>query len=93
MRENSNQGTDHGHGNVMWFLGGEIRGGQVYGQWPGVEPSQLYEGRDLAITTDFRDAIAPLLTQHLGLAVSDLHAVFPGYTVQTQIPLVRTTSA
>jgi uncharacterized protein (DUF1501 family) len=53
-RENGNRGTDHGHANVMFVMGGPVRGGKVYGQWPGLDFSQLYEGRDLALTTDFR---------------------------------------
>ncbi|MBR8826309.1 MAG: DUF1501 domain-containing protein [Gomphosphaeria aponina SAG 52.96 = DSM 107014] len=81
--ENGNNGTDHGHGNVMWVLGGGIRGTQVYGAWPGLAESQLYESRDLAITTDFRDAIAPVLTQHLQISPAQLSQVFPGYTFQT----------
>ena len=88
VAENGTQGTDHGHGNVLWVLGGNIQGGRVYGQWPGLEPSQRFQGRDLAVTTDFRDAIAPLLTQHLGLSSAGLAQVFPGHTPQTTIPLV-----
>lgn len=80
VRENGNRGTDHGHGNVMWVLGGNVRGGKVYGDWRTLEESQLHEGRDLPVTTDFRDAIAPILTQHLNIPSSALSAVFPGYT-------------
>ena len=65
-QENGNSGTDHGHGNVMMVLGGPVRGGKVYGQWPGLEPEQLYERRDLAVTTDFRDVLGELVTGHLG---------------------------
>jgi uncharacterized protein (DUF1501 family) len=57
VKENGNQGTDHGHGNVMWLLGGGIRGGKVYGKWAGLEATQRYQGRDLAVTTDFRDVL------------------------------------
>jgi uncharacterized protein (DUF1501 family) len=88
VQENGNRGTDHGHGNVMWVLGGNIRGKQVYGNWPGLDPAQLHEGRDLAITTDFRDAIAPLLTQQMGLNPEQLAQVFPGHTVKQALRLL-----
>jgi uncharacterized protein (DUF1501 family) len=61
----------------MWLMGGAIRGGQVYGQFPGLQTNQLYEGRDLAITTDFRDVILPILEQHLKLKDAHLAQVFP----------------
>ncbi len=77
--ENGNGGTDHGHGNVIWVLGGAIRGGKVYGEWPGLAQSQLYQGRDLAIATDFRDAIASLLVQQMQIEASNLTQIFPGY--------------
>ena len=89
VQENGNRGTDHGHGNVLWVLGGQIQGGQVYGPWPGLESAQRYQGRDLAVTTDFRAVIASVLTRHLGLTTADLTQIFPGYTLQTQIPLVK----
>jgi uncharacterized protein (DUF1501 family) len=76
-RENGNRGTDHGHANVMLLLGGGVRGGRVYGAWPGLAPDRLYEGRDLAVTTDFRDVFAEVLTTRMG--VTNLAAVFPGY--------------
>jgi uncharacterized protein (DUF1501 family) len=75
-RENGNRGTDHGHANAMFALGGGVRGGKVYGDWPGLGEDQLYEGRDLALTTDFRDVFAEALERHLG--VEDGNAVFPG---------------
>lgn len=77
-RENGNRGTDHGHANVMLVFGGGIRGGRVYGEWPGLATEQLYEGRDLALTTDFRDVLGELVAGHLGCR--NLEAVFPGYT-------------
>ena len=77
VRENGNRGTDHGHGNVMMVLGGGVRGGKVYARWPGLDASHLYESRDLAVTTDFRDVFGELLVRQLG--VPDLSAVFPGY--------------
>ncbi len=77
MKENGNRGTDHGHANVMFVMGGAVRGGKVYGDWPGLEQEQLYEGRDLNLTTDFRDVLGELVTAHLGNR--DLKHVFPGY--------------
>jgi uncharacterized protein (DUF1501 family) len=81
-RENGNRGTDHGHANVMLLIGGGVRGGRVYGRWPGLAPDRLYEGRDLAVTTDFRDVFAEILAKRLG--VTDLSAVFPGYACDPQ---------
>lgn len=76
-RENGNRGTDHGHANVMFVLGGPVRGGRVYGRWPGLEMSQLYEGRDLALTTDFRRVLGECVYRHVGNR--DLAAIFPGF--------------
>jgi len=76
-RENGNRGTDHGHANVMFVLGGPVRGGRVYGRWPGLDPAQLNEGRDLALTTDFRRVVGEAVSLHLGN--SHLHTVFPGF--------------
>jgi uncharacterized protein (DUF1501 family) len=76
-RENGNAGTDHGHGNVMWVMGGPVAGGKVYGQWPGLSEHQLHEDRDLAVTTDFRTVVGSVLTDHLGLNPSALANVFP----------------
>lgn len=77
-RENGSRGTDHGHANVMFVLGGAVRGGRVYGDWPGLAPEQLYEGRDLKLTTDFRTVLAELVVHRLGNR--DLAAVFPGFS-------------
>jgi uncharacterized protein (DUF1501 family) len=76
-RENGNRGTDHGHANVMFVMGGDIRGGKVYGDWPGLADEQLYEGRDLNLTTDFRDVLGELVAKHLGNP--NLKSVFPGF--------------
>ena len=76
-RENGNRGTDHGHANVMFILGGPVRGGRVYGRWPGLDPSQLNEGRDLALTTDFRRVLGEAVARHLGNL--NLNVVFPGF--------------
>ena len=79
VRENGNRGTDHGHANAMFVLGNSVRGGKVYGQWPGLKSDQLYEGRDLALTTDFRDVFGEIATRHLGS--TDAKTVFPSYTL------------
>jgi len=76
--ENGNRGTDHGHANCMFVMGGPVNGGKVYGKWPGLEKEQLYEGRDLALTTDFRDVLGELVSRHLGNP--SLGSVFPGYS-------------
>jgi uncharacterized protein (DUF1501 family) len=79
-RENGNRGTDHGHANVMFVLGGPVKGGKVYGRWPGLNQSQLYEGRDLALTTDFRQVIGEAVARHMGN--KNLAEVFLGYDNQ-----------
>lgn len=76
-KENGNGGTDHGHGNVMWVLGGGVNGGKVYGQWPGISDSTLNEGRDLAITTDFRWVLAQTAERHMRLGDKALAQIFP----------------
>lgn len=78
-RENGSRGTDHGHGNAMLVLGSSVKGGKVYGDWKGLKPDQLNEGRDLAVTTDFRDVFAEAASKHLGC--TDLAKLFPRYTV------------
>jgi uncharacterized protein (DUF1501 family) len=78
-RENGNRGTDHGHANCMFVLGGPVKGGKVYGQWPGLKPDDLNEGRDLALTTDFRDVFAEVAVRHLGAQRPE--SIFPGFTV------------
>jgi uncharacterized protein (DUF1501 family) len=79
-KENGNRGTDHGHANVMFALGGDVAGGKVYGKWPGLEAEQLYQQRDLAVTTDFRDVLATVVQHHTGNA--DLAKIFPGHAAQ-----------
>ena len=78
-RENGNGGTDHGHANFMFVSGGPVKGGKIYGKWPGLAREQLNEDRDLALTTDFRDVLAELLVGHLGCEKPD--AIFPGYRI------------
>jgi uncharacterized protein (DUF1501 family) len=83
VRENGNRGTDHGHANAMFVLGNSVRGGRVYGEWPGLKSDQLYEGRDLALTTDFRNVFGEVATKHLGNL--NMQTVFPGFaTSQTK---------
>jgi len=77
VRQNGNGGTDHGHAGSMFVIGGSVRGGKVHGAWPGLEREQLYEGRDLALTTDFRAVFSDVLGKHLG--AKNLAPVFPGY--------------
>jgi len=85
VRENGNRGTDHGHAGVSFVMGGPVRGGTLHGRWPGLAQDQLYEGRDLAMTTDFRDLLGEILTRHMG--VRDLRAVFPGHELkETRYP-------
>ena len=79
VAENGNRGTDHGHANAMFVVGGSVNGGKVYGRWPGLAPAQRHDGRDLAVTTDFRDVFAEIAVRHLG--VRDARAVFPGYAI------------
>ena len=88
VKENGNRGTDHGHGNAMLILGGNVKGGKVYGKWPGLERDQLWQGRDLAVTTDFRDVFAELVSGHLG--AKNLARIFPGYTYKQQLGFLRT---
>jgi len=80
-RENGNRGTDHGHANVMFVLGGPVKGGKVYGRWPGLDQSLLYDGRDLAVTTDFRRVLGEAVDRHVGN--HSLNQVFPGFDNQT----------
>ena len=85
--ENGAGGTDHGHGSMMMVLGGPVEGGKIYGQWPGLQKEQLFEGRDLAVTTDFRTVLSDLVRGHLGQ--SDLSSVFPGFNPGAPLGLLR----
>ena len=80
VNQNGNGGTDHGHGNAMLVMGGGIKGGKVYGKWPGLSNDRRFEGRDLAITTDFRDVFGEIVVRHLGL--KNPQGIFPGYQSQ-----------
>ena len=85
-RENGNRGTDHGHANVMLAMGGKIRGGKVYGRWPGLAPEVLYEGRDLALTTDFRTVCSEVVSRHL--EQKNLSRIFPNFRPATPLGLL-----
>jgi len=76
-RENGNRGTDHGHAGALFVIGGDVKGGKVHGKWPGLEQEQLYEGRDLALTTDFRSVFSEVTARHLG--ATKLEKIFPGF--------------
>jgi uncharacterized protein (DUF1501 family) len=77
-RQNGNGGTDHGHATALFVIGGNVHGGKkVFGRWPGLEPEQLNEGRDLALTTDFRSVFSEVVSKHLG--AQRLDAIFPGF--------------
>lgn len=87
FKENGDGGTDHGHGNAMWVMGGGVKGGVIQGQWPGLDTDSLYEQRDLAVTTDFRTVISEVLKQHMLLNSDQLTSVFP-LIPQAPSPLV-----
>jgi uncharacterized protein (DUF1501 family) len=86
-QENGDAGTDHGHGSVMMVAGGPVAGGKIYGPWPGLEREQLYEGRDLPVTTDFRQVLGELVGGRLGQ--TNLDAVFPGYKMAPPLGVLR----
>ena len=77
-RENGNRGTDHGHGNYMFVMGGAVKGGKVYGRWPGLAPDRLNQDRDLKVTTDYRTVLSEILGRHLG--IGNFSNVFPDFT-------------
>lgn len=77
IKQNGSGGTDHGHASALFVMGGPVKGGKVYGKWPGLAQEQLFEGRDLALTTDFRNVFAEVLTKHMGTA--NTAKVFPGW--------------
>ena len=80
VSENGNRGTDHGHGNAMLVIGGPVHGGRVYGKWPGLAVDQRFEGRDLAVTTDFRDVFGEVVVRHMG--ITDPRPIFPSYEIK-----------
>jgi len=88
VAENGNGGTDHGHGNAMMVIGGTVRGG-VHGKWPGLTDAHRFEGRDLAVTTDFRDVFGEIVAMHMGASHESLSRVFPGYAVASTPGVIR----
>jgi uncharacterized protein (DUF1501 family) len=91
VRQNGNAGTDHGHGNVMWLMGGRVAGGKVHGRWPGLDAGSLHDGRDLAVTTDFRQVLAEVCERHFRLPQDSLAQIFPGFdwNVSERIGVMR----
>jgi uncharacterized protein (DUF1501 family) len=87
VRENSNRGTDHGHGNAMFVMGGNVNGGRVYGSWPGLSNQQLYQGDDLAVTTDYRTVLAEIISKRAGNP--NISTVFPGLNYAGPMGIVR----
>jgi uncharacterized protein (DUF1501 family) len=87
VAENGSRGTDHGHGNAMFVIGGNVRGGEVYGKWPGLGVNDRYDGRDLAVTTDFRVVFNEVLSKHLVMKPSALQQVFPGFAQTRSLTL------
>jgi uncharacterized protein (DUF1501 family) len=85
--ENGNGGTDHGHGSMMMVLGGPVQGGKVHGKWPGLEKEQLFEGRDLAVTTDYRAVLSELIVGHLGQ--KNIGSIFPGFQMGDPLGLLK----
>ncbi|CAN5236780.1 DUF1501 domain-containing protein [soil metagenome] len=85
VKENGNGGTDHGHGNVMWLLGGGVNGGKVYGRFGGLKQNELYEDRDLPATTDFRSVLSAVLADQMHLPKNALANVFPGFQASGKV--------
>ncbi len=81
VHQNGNRGTDHGHGTCFFVMGGSIKGGKVYGDWPTLAPDKLFQNRDLAVTTDYRDVFAEVATQHLRVPLTAMPQVFPKYAI------------
>jgi uncharacterized protein (DUF1501 family) len=81
VHENGNRGTDHGHGTCFFVMGGPIKGGKVYGDWPTLAPDKLFQNRDLPVTTDFREVFGEIVSRHFGVPMSDMPALFPQYSV------------
>jgi uncharacterized protein (DUF1501 family) len=87
VRQNGTLGTDHGHGSVAFVLGGRVNGGKIHGRWPGLDDDRLFEGRDLAVTTDLRAVLAAVARAQLG--ATDVPRLFPGYAGPVLPGLVR----
>jgi uncharacterized protein (DUF1501 family) len=90
VAQNGNGGTDHGYGNVMWLMGGNVNGGKVHGDWAGLDDSQLHDGRDVPVTTDYRTVLAQVCERHLLLPDAKLSGVFPAMPRQGKpVHLIR----
>lgn len=89
LYENGDDGTEHGYGNRMLVLGGNVVGG-FHGNWPGLAPGQLTDGTDLAVTTDYRQVLSEILTERMGN--TQLDTIFPGYTGYTPLGVVNGTA-
>jgi uncharacterized protein (DUF1501 family) len=88
VAENGNRGTEHGHGNAMMLIGGPVKGGRVYGRWPGLTPNERHDGRDLAVTTDFRDVFSEVVAGHLGAGPEAMARIIPGFSRARPLGLV-----
>ena len=86
VKANKNEGTDHGYGNVMWVLGGNIKGGNIYGKWPGLANDQLNKGVDLDITTDYRTVLSEILSKRMGQ--KDISSVFPKFNYKNPLGII-----
>jgi len=84
VHQNGNRGTDHGHGTCFFTMGGSIKGGKVYGDWPTLAPDKLFQNRDLAVTTDFRDVFAEISAKHFNVPMADMAKMFPRYNIDTK---------
>jgi uncharacterized protein (DUF1501 family) len=84
VHQNGNRGTDHGHGTCFFALGGPVKGGKVYGDWPTLAPDKLFQDRDVAVTTDFRDVFGEITTRHFGVGMQAMPQLFPHYAVDSQ---------
>jgi uncharacterized protein (DUF1501 family) len=84
VHQNGNRGTDHGHGTCFFAMGGSIKGGKVYGDWPTLAPDKLFQGRDLPVTTDFREVFGEIVSRHFNVPMADMPTLFPQYAVDAQ---------
>jgi uncharacterized protein (DUF1501 family) len=84
VHQNGNRGTDHGHGTCFFAMGGPVKGGKVYGDWPTLAPDKLFQQRDLAVTTDFRDVFGEICTRHVGAPMAAMPALFPHYAIDSK---------
>jgi uncharacterized protein (DUF1501 family) len=86
IRQNGSGGTDHGHASCLFVAGGPVKGGKVYGRWPGLAPEQLHEGRDLALTTDFRNVFSEILVKHMG--TKNAARIFPNFNPTVDLKIL-----